>query len=330
MRVRLLSLVVGSAIVAALLAGCGGGGSSSGGEGGEARLTHAEWVSQADAVCAVDHKANFEGEGELEALIGAGLTSPKIRDEAAKVLRAGAPNVETELKGIKALRPAPEDEAEVGRVIAGLERSVALDEQIAEALETGSVHELEALIDQANANGKRLAALANGLGTKVCGRPGAGVGTEAAGGGGDEAGRAAWTAQADEICRSNREANIGLLEEFQSLARAGLESAKARQEAAALIRAGIVNVEREIKSFKGLTAPTAVDSEFQKLIAKIEALTDVEGEFAELLDNGETQALPGAVGRVAKAELAVRGLAIHLGLRACGKLLQSEGGHSLA
>ncbi len=110
----------------------------------------------------------------------------------------------------------------------------------------------------------------------------------------------------------------------------GLKTARARHEAAALIRDGIANVEGEIESFKRLTAPGALEDEFKKLIAKIEALVDVEGEFADLLDRGELKALPGAIGRVAKAELSVRGLALHLGLRVCGKLLQSEGGHSLA
>ncbi len=98
----------------------------------------------------------------------------------------------------------------------------------------------------------------------------------------------------------------------------------------ALIRDGIANVEGEIESFKRLPLPRALEDEFKKLIAKIEALVDVEGEFADLLDRGELKALPGAIDRLAKAELSVRGLALHLGLRVCGKLLQSEGGHSLA
>ena len=66
------------------------------------------------------------------------------------------------------------------------------------------------------------------------------------------------------------------------------------------------------------------------MIAKLETLVDLEGEFADLLDRGELKALPGAIGRVAKAELSVRGLALHLGLRVCGKLLQTPGNHSLA
>ena len=55
---RLLSSLVG-----ALVGRRAGGGmrrwlGSSTGEGGEARLSHTEWVSQADAICSVDHEAN--------------------------------------------------------------------------------------------------------------------------------------------------------------------------------------------------------------------------------------------------------------------------------
>ncbi|HEY0280877.1 MAG TPA: hypothetical protein VGC32_21640 [Solirubrobacterales bacterium] len=322
-------MLIGSAVVAVLVAGCGGGSGSStaGGEG--ARLSHTEWVSRADAVCSVDHEANASREGEFEALVDGGLTDAKVREEAAELIRGSVPSVEAEVDGIRALRPSSDDEARVLRVVSGLERTQALDEKLAEALETGSVDELEAVIGQVASNGTRLEALAGELGTKVCGRPRSGEGGEsaAAGGGPD---RARWTSQANEICRTNREANIAILEEFERLAGSGLRSARARHEAAALIRKGIANVEGEIESFKHLTAPSALEAEFEKLIAKTEALVELEGEFADLLDRGELKAVPGTIGRVAKGELSVRGLALHLGLRVCGKLLQSEGGHSLA
>jgi hypothetical protein len=329
MRMRLLSLLVGTAVLAALVAGCGGGGSSSSvGEGDEARLSHAEWVSEADAICSVDHEANASREREFKGLAEGGLTNAKVREEAAELIRGGVPSVEAEVDGIRALRPGPEDEVRVSRVVAGLERTQLLDEELAEALEVGSAHELEAVIGQVAANGSRLETLAGELGTKVCGKPHSGEGDEAVAGG--EVGRAEWTNHANEICRTNRDANLTKLEEFERLLGKGLKTARARHEAAALIRGGIANVEREIESFKRLTAPAALEAQFKKLIAKIKALVEVEGEFAELLDGGELQALPGAIGRVAKAELSVRGLALHLGLRVCGKLLQSEGGHSLA
>ncbi|HJZ36295.1 MAG TPA: hypothetical protein VJ204_08480 [Solirubrobacterales bacterium] len=326
---RLLSSLVGALVVAVLAAGCGGGSSSSTGDGDEARLSHTEWVSQADAICSVDHEANASRESEFEALVEGGLTNAKVREEAAELIRGAVPSVETEFKGIRALRPASADEAEVTRVVGGLERTAQLDEKLAEALETGSVHELEAVIAQVAANGSRLEALAGELGTKVCGKPGSGEGGETvAGGGGPD--RAEWTNHANEICRTNREANIATLEEFERLAGSGLKTARARHEAAALIQDGIDNAEGEIESFKRLTAPAALEGQFKKLIAKVDGLVDLEGEFADLLDRGELKALPGAIGRVAKAELSVRGLALHLGLRVCGKLLQSEGGHGLA
>lgn len=326
---RFVSSLVGALTVAVLVAGCGGGSGSSTGEGGDARLSHTEWVSQADAICSVDHEANASRESEFEALAEGGLTNVKIREEAAELIRGAVPSVETEFKGIRALRPASADEAQVMGVVSGLERTQQLDEKLAEALETGSVHELEAVIAQVAANGTRLEALAGELGTKVCGRPHSGEGGETVSGGGG-ADRAEWTNHANEICRTNREANIATLEEFERLAGTGLKTARARHEAAALIRDGIANVEGEIESFKRLAAPAALEYQFKKLIAKIETLVEHEGEFADLLDRGELKALSGTIDRVAKAELSVRGLALHLGLRVCGKLLQSEGGHSLA
>ncbi|HVW46957.1 MAG TPA: hypothetical protein VHA76_07890 [Solirubrobacterales bacterium] len=333
MRVRLPSLV-GSAVIAALVAGCGGGGSSTtGGESGEARLTHTEWVSQADAICSVDHEANASREAEFEELLKGGLTSPRTREEAAELIRGAVPNVETEVKGIRALRPASADEATVLRVVGGLERTARLDEKFAEALESGSADELEAVIGQVAANGARLETLAGELGTKVCGRPGAGEGAEAVTGeGGREEGDASpaeWKNHANEICRTNREANVAKLEELEQPAQRGLRTARTRHEAAAILEDGIANVEAEIESFRALAVPAAQEAEFEKLIAKLETLVAVEGEFADLLDRGQMEALPRSIDKVLKAELSVRGLALHLGLRVCGKLLQSQGAHSI-
>ncbi len=327
MRRLLLAAVLLAA--AAVPAGCGGGGSSSSsGETEEARLSHTEWVSQADAICSVDHEANAGRESEFEGLLKGGLTDAKVREEAAELIRAAVPNVETEVKGIRALRPPSADEAEVIRVVGGLERTAQLDEKFAEALESGSVHELEAVIAMVGANGERLEALGTELGTKVCGKSHSGADAEAGAGeavgdGEADGSRAEWTNHANAICRTNREANIAKIEEFGELFRKGFKGAEAQHEGAAIIRAGLANVETEIESFKALTPPLALEDEFKKLIAKVETLAELEGEFAELLDNGELQALPRAIGKVAKAELAVRGLALHLGLRVCGKLLQS-------
>jgi len=325
---RLLSSLVGAMAVAVLVAGCGGGSGSSTGEGDEARLSHTEWVSQADAICSVDHEANASRESEFEGLVEGGLTNAKVREEAAELLRGAVPSVETEVKGIRALRAAPADGAEVIRVVGGLERASQLDEKLAEALETGSAHELESVTAQVVANGTRLEALAGELGTKVCGRPHSGEGGETAGGG--EAGRAEWTNHANEICRTTHEANAAKLEEFDAASPNGLKTARERHESAAVIRAGIANIEGEIESFKALTVPTALEAEFKKLIAKLQTVIDLEGEIADHLDRGELKPLFKSLGTVERVELSVRGLALHLGLRVCGKLLQTPGDHSLA
>jgi hypothetical protein len=329
MRMRLLSLLVGAAVVAAMVAACGGGSSSSSaGEGGEAPLSHAEWVSEADAICSVDREANASRENEFEALVEGGLTTAKVREEAAELLRGAVPSVETEVKGIRALRPASADEAQVIKVVGGLERTAQLDEKLAEALEKGSAFELESVIAQVAANGTRLEALAGELGTKVCGRPHSGAGSDTAGEG--EVGRAEWTNHANEICRTTHEANAAKLEEFDAASPNGLKTLRERHEAAAVIRAGIANVEGEIESFRALVVPAALEAEFAKLISKLQTVIGVEGEIADHLDRGELKPLFKSLGRVERVELSVRGLALHLGLRTCGKLLQTPGDHSLA
>jgi hypothetical protein len=326
---RLLSSLIGAMAIAGLVAGCGGGSSSSTGEGGEARLSHTEWVSQADAICSVDHEANASRESEFEDLVEGGLTNAKVREEAAELIRGAVPSVETEVEGIRALRPASADEAQVIRVDGGLERTQQLDEKLAEALETGSVHELEAVIGQVAANGTKLEALAGELGTKVCGQPHSGEGGETVSGAGG-ADRAEWTNHANEICRTTHEANATKLEEFDAAAGNGLKTPRERHESAAVIRAGIANVEGEIESFKALMVPAVLEPEFKKLIAKLQTVIGLEGEIADHLDRGELKQLFKSLGTVERVELSVRGLALHLGLRVCGKLLQSEGGHSLA
>jgi hypothetical protein len=326
---RLLALLVGAMAAALLVSGCGSGSGASTGEDGETRLSHTEWVSQADAICSVDHEANASRESEFEGLVEGGLTTSKVREEAAELIRGAVPSVETEVKGIRALRPAPADEAEVIRVVGGLERTAQLDEKFAEALETGSAHELEAVIGQVAANGSRLEALAGELGTKVCGKPHSGAATETVASGG-EAGRAELTNHANEICRTTHEANATKLEEFDAASPNGLKTPRERHDAAAVIRAGIANVEGEIESFKALAVPAALEPEFKKLIAKLQTVNRLEREIADHLDRRELKPLFKTLGTVERVELSVRGLALHLGLRVCGKLLQTPGNHSLA
>lgn len=326
---RLLSLLVGTAAVALLVAGCGGGSGTSTDAGGEARLSHTEWVSQADAICSVDHEANAKRESEFEGMVEGGLTTAKVREEAAELIRGAVPSVETEFKGIRALRPPPEDEAEVIRVVGGLERTAQLDEKVAEALETGSAHELEVVIGMVAANGQRLETLAGDLGTKVCGRPHSGAGAERAGGEGG-ARQSEWRSHANDICRTAHEAIAVRLEEFEQVLRKGLKTPRSQREAAEAVRGGIATIETEIGSFRALTPPAGLESEARGLVERLETAIELEAEFAEVLEAGDPHALRGLIGQIVKNEIALRGLALHLGLRVCGKLLQSQGDHSLA
>jgi len=60
-----------------------------------------------------------------------------VREEAAELIRAAVPNVEAEVNGIRALWPPTADEAELIRVVGGLERTARLDEKFAESARSG-------------------------------------------------------------------------------------------------------------------------------------------------------------------------------------------------
>jgi hypothetical protein len=167
---RRICLALVAAAAALLVAGCGGG--SSGGDAGgqEAELTKADWARRADAICTVNHESNAHREGEFEALLKGGLTSPQKRDEAAELVRGAIPGIEKEARALSELIPPAADATTTGSVIAELEVTTAIDGKLAEALEHGSVHELEALFFRANRNGTALEDLAQKLDLKVCGR----------------------------------------------------------------------------------------------------------------------------------------------------------------
>lgn len=166
-----LCLALAATAAALLVAGCGGGSSAGDTAGGEeAELTKADWARRADAVCTVNQEANAGREGEFEALLKQGLTSPRRRDEAAELIRGAIPAIEKEARALSELIPPAAEATTTGTVIAELEVTIALDRKLADALEHGSVAELEALFIRANRNGTALEDLAQKLDLKVCGR----------------------------------------------------------------------------------------------------------------------------------------------------------------
>jgi len=156
-----------------LLAGCGGGSSSSrsASTGGGARLTYAEWVAAADAVCSKGDKANAKQEAEFDALLEQGLTSPSRRAKAADLIRAAIPDLEGEATAFAGLVPPASAKVSSGAIVKELEEAAELDDLFAEALESGSAHELEVRSQALHLNGDELQALATDVGLKVCGQP---------------------------------------------------------------------------------------------------------------------------------------------------------------
>jgi hypothetical protein len=157
---------------ALLVAGCGGGSSSGDAGGQESELTKADWARRADAICTVNQESNAHREGEFETLLKGGLTSPRRRDEAAELIRGAIPGIEEEARALSELIPPAAAATTTGTVIAELEVTIAIDRNLATALEHGSVAELEALFFRGNRNGTALEDLAQKLDLKVCGRSG--------------------------------------------------------------------------------------------------------------------------------------------------------------
>jgi hypothetical protein len=158
---KVVIVCAAAALVAALLAGCGQTNT----------LSRSEWVTAADGYCASANEANATTEAEFEALFQRGLTTPAERAKAAELVRAGIPNVESEASNLEISKPPPAAEEREKSVIAGFEKKAALEGHYADALESGSAAELEAVTNQLARNNAALERLADELEMKVCGRP---------------------------------------------------------------------------------------------------------------------------------------------------------------
>jgi hypothetical protein len=162
-----------TALGLAVLAGCGGGSSSTATDAPEpaAELTHAEWVTAADAVCQKDREANGGREEKFGDLIEHGLQTPAKRAAAASLLRAAVPAVEAEVASLGMLTPAASDQEAAAEVLAELKLTIKLNQQLAAGLDHGSTTELETLAEEVQQSAMALQGLARDLGLTVCGRP---------------------------------------------------------------------------------------------------------------------------------------------------------------
>jgi hypothetical protein len=156
---RILALL-GAALAVALVAGCGSSDDSTtagGDEGGS--LTKAEFVKQADAICAKGGKeinAGFE-EFTQEKGISETKAPPKdVQEEAVEEILI--PSIGRQIDEVKALGTPAGDEGELDEVIGAEE----------EVLEEGEENPL-AMINGESAKEKEANKLASDYGLKVCG-----------------------------------------------------------------------------------------------------------------------------------------------------------------
>jgi hypothetical protein len=115
-----------------VLAGCGG----DGGEGAEP-LSKAEWIEQADAICA-------QADEDIEA-----LGDPTTLDEVGELTDEASGISRDALADLRALRPPDEDEATVDEMLDLVEQQIEIGEQIGEAARSGDQAEVQRLVAEA-------------------------------------------------------------------------------------------------------------------------------------------------------------------------------------
>jgi hypothetical protein len=131
---------------AALVSGCGGGG----------RLSHAEFVKRADAICSA-----YRGSTQR-------LAHPRSYAEVLAYVKKTLPVYEAALRKLEQLEPPKQDEAAVRAWLAADRRVVEAEQQLAEA---AMRHDFDAVtaasnkVQQAGVDARHAAAE---LGMKVC------------------------------------------------------------------------------------------------------------------------------------------------------------------
>lgn len=170
MRRRFLALLLPTLI--ALLAGCGGGDdeaqapppsapapaeAATPAETGEVRLTKAQWIEEADAIC-------VQAEDELEAL----GTPESLADIVALVPRAIEIS-EKQLGKLRALRPPAADEATLTRALDLLEQQIDVLRRLGEAATAGDGAAVGEIATEGNTLNKEADRIAQAYGLEVCG-----------------------------------------------------------------------------------------------------------------------------------------------------------------
>lgn len=143
------------AAAAAALAGCGGSG-----DDGEERLTKAEWIAKADALC----KQSFAA-AEVVPQPG----SPEQFDEYLAKVLAISRRFDPKFAALE----APEGDEEIVQNLIRLnEEGTLLLTNLLEAVRAQNVAKVERIVEQGTTNAKEFAAAARAYGSKECAKAG--------------------------------------------------------------------------------------------------------------------------------------------------------------
>jgi len=137
MGMRLTAWGVGAMLAALLLAGCGGGDDSSGSSGS---ISKEEFIVKADAIC---KKSNKQMEAEIfkylrKNRVKGSLRKPSVEDNEKFIEAVLIPNLEREIKELKALGVPSGDEEKVGAMISALEEGLETATNEPETVAAGS------------------------------------------------------------------------------------------------------------------------------------------------------------------------------------------------
>lgn len=132
-----------------LVAGCGGG-------NGE-RLSHEEFVAQADAIC------------ERQVAKIKAVPQPESLEELDEYAEKVIPLAKEEVEQLHELEPPQADEEKVEQMLDDVEATVSAVERIGEAAKAGDQAQLQAAIAEGQAADARAERTSRELGLKVCG-----------------------------------------------------------------------------------------------------------------------------------------------------------------
>ncbi|HWA53325.1 MAG TPA: hypothetical protein VG816_04055 [Solirubrobacterales bacterium] len=131
-----IALVAAVIAVAMLVAGCGGGGDSS----STSSISKEEFIAKADAIC---KKSNKQMEAEIfkylrHNRVKGSLRKPSVEDNEKFIEAVLIPNLEREIKELKALGVPAGDEEKVGAMISALEEGLETAKTEPETVAAGS------------------------------------------------------------------------------------------------------------------------------------------------------------------------------------------------